>query len=301
MRFKTNNKGEVMKAPSNRSSLTWFVGLAALFACSASACQSRHEAPSAPDQTTIVVRGSSNVFPLVETWAPGFSAAYPTYRIDVLDTGSDEGIEDLLAGRADVAMSARPMNAEEASIARSRNLEIRETEVSRMGIAVIVNASNPVSEMSFGQLAEVFSGAAPTWRAFGGPDEPIVIVRKVSGWSPDLFRDEILGDRGFAADAVVVDSKEDVVVEVENRPWSIGFTGLAEALPELARVSLIRLTNDRSGEDATYALSRPLYFYTVADSPSAQPFLEYVLGTEAQEQIREVGVFPAHRPGDGTP
>jgi ABC-type phosphate transport system substrate-binding protein len=121
------------------------------------------------------------------------------------------------------------------------------------------------------------------------------------GTHPDLFRDEILGDRDFAADAVVVDSKEDVVAEVENRPWSIGFTGLAEALPELARVSLLRLTNDRSDEDATYALSRPLYFYTVADSPSAQPLLEFVLGPEVQEQIQDVGVFPARRPDDEKP
>jgi phosphate transport system substrate-binding protein len=290
-----------MRAPSIPSSVAWSVGLTVLLACSASACQNRQETPSAPEPTTIVVRGSSNVYPLVEAWAPGFSAAYPTYHLDFLDTGSSEGIEDLLAGGADVAMSSRPMTAEEASIARGRDLEIRETEVARMGIAVIVNASNPISEMSFGQLAEVFSGDAPNWRGFGGPDEPIVIVRKVSGWSPDLFRDEILGDRDFAADAVVVDSKEDVVAEVEERPWSIGFTGLAEALPELARVSLIRLTNDRSDEDATYALSRPLYFYTVADSPSAQLLLEYVLGPEVQEQIQDVGVFPARRPDDEQP
>ncbi len=288
-----------MTALSHRSSVVWSIGLTVLLAWTAGACRNRHEAPTPPEVTTIVVRGSSNVFPLVETWAHGFVAAYPAYRLDVADTGSGEGIEDLLAGRTDVAMSSRPMSAEEASIARERNLDIRETEVARMGIAVIVNASNPVSEMSFGQLADVFSGDAPSWRMFGGPDEPIVIVRKVSGWSPDLFREEILGDRDFAAGAVVVDSKEGVVAEVENRPWAIGFTGLAEALPELDRVSLLRLTNDRSDEDATYALSRPLYFYTVADSASAAPLLEYVLGTEAQEQIQEVGVFAARGADEG--
>jgi phosphate transport system substrate-binding protein len=233
------------------------------------------------------------VYPLALKWAPGFSEAFPEYRIDVRDTGSSEGIEDLLAGRADVAMASRPMSAEEASTARARGLDIRETEVARMGIAVIVNASNPVSEMSFRQLAKVFSGDAQNWREVGGSDQPIVVVRKVSGWSPDLFRHEILGGREFVPGAIVVDDKEDVVAEVEIRPWSIGFTGLAQALPAIDRVHLLRLTNDLSDKDATFALSRPLYFYTLADSPIAKPFLKYVLGDEAQQLVLGTGVFPA--------
>ena len=288
-----------MKGMKSHDCAAWSIGLAALLVCSVGAGQGEHEAQSATDQTTIIVHGSSNVYPLVVAWAPGFSATFPAYRLDVLDTGTGEGIEDLLAGRADVAMASRPMTTEEVSIARSRDLEIRETVVARMGIAVIVNTSNPVSEMSFGQLAAVFSGEAPSWREFGGPDEPIVVVRKVSGWSPDLFRQKVLGDREFAADAVIAESKEDVVAEVDARPWSIGFTGLEEALPKIGRVSLLRLTNDLSEDDATFALSRPLYLYTLADSPSARPLVEYALGAEAQRRIVEIGVYPVSET-DGT-
>lgn len=288
-----------MKGITSRDCVAWSVTLAALLVCSVGASQGQHETQSATDQTTIIVRGSSNVHPLVVAWTPGFSATFPTYQLDVLDTGTSEGIEDLLAGRADVAMASRPMTTEEVLIARSRNLEIRETVVARMGIAVIVNTSNPVSEMSFGQLAAIFSGDALSWRAFGGPDEPIVVVRKVSGWSPDQFRREILGDREFATDAVFADSKEDVVAEVDARPWSIGFTGLDEALPKLGRISLLRLTNDLSEDDATFALSRPLYLYTLADSPSAGTLVEYALGAEAQGRIVNIGVYPVSET-DGT-
>lgn len=287
-----------MKARIFHDSVMWSVVLAALLICSTGACDGQHDTRSATDQTTIIVRGSSNVHPLVVAWAPGFSATFPAYQIDVVDTGSSEGIEALLAGHADVAMASRSMSTEEVSIARSRNLEIRETVVARMGITVIVNASNPVSEMSFGQLAAVFSGDVRSWREFGGPDQPIAVVRKVSGWSPDLFRHEILGDREFTTDAVIADSKEDVVAEVDARPWSIGFTGLDEALSKIGRISLLRLTNDLSEDDATFALSRPLYFYTLADSPSARPLLEYALGAEAQARILDIGVYPVAESDD---
>jgi len=271
-----------------------------MLVCSVIVCHGQQGTRATADQTTIKVRGSSNVSPLVEKWAPAFADTSQALPIDVLATGSSEGIGELLHGRADIAMSSRPMSPEESAIAHQRGLEIRETVVARMGIGVVVNAANPVSSLTFGELADVFSGAASGWQELGGSDEPILVVRKESGWSPGLFRRKILGEREFGADAVIVDSKEAVVAEVGVRPWSIGFTGLAEAIPDLDRVHLLRLVNDISDEDATYALSRPLFFYTLADSPTVQPFLEFVVGSEAQGLIIGTGIYPAQEVGAAT-
>ena len=102
-----------------------------------------------------------------------------------------------------------------------------------MGIAVIVNRDNPVSSVTVGKLAEIFSGGIGSWQTVGGPDEPITVVRKTSGWSPDFFRRRITGDRDFVVDSVIVDSKQEVVTEVTSRTWSIGVTGMTEAIPAL--------------------------------------------------------------------
>ena len=108
-----------------------------------------------------------------------------------------------------------------------------------------------------------------------GQTKPITVVRKESGWSPDFFRRRIMGDKDFVAEAVIVDSKEEVVAEVVDRPWSIGVTGMPEAIPALDRLSLLRLVSESSDEDSTYALSRPLFFFTVEGSPSVGHFLEF--------------------------
>jgi phosphate transport system substrate-binding protein len=247
------------------------------------------------ENAAIVVRGSSTLQPVVDKWANAFGQTEGAPAFDIEATGTSEGIDDLLAGRADISMASRPLKPEEESAARDKGLAIRETTVARMGIAVIVNRDNPVSSVAVGKLAEIFSGEVKSWQAVGGSDEPIIVVRKDSGWSPDFFRERIMGDKEFVEDSVMVDSKEGVVAEVSSRTWSIGVTGMPEAIPALDRISLIRLDSDDSDQDSTYALSRPLFLFTIEDTPTIQKFLDYVLTDKSQEMIVDTGFYPAHQ------
>ena len=247
------------------------------------------------ENAAIVVRGSSTLQPVVDEWANAFGQTEGAPAFDIEATGTSEGIDDLLAGRADISMASRPLKPEEESAARDKGLAIRETTVARMGIAVIVNRDNPVSSVAVGKLAEIFSGEIRSWQAVGGSDEPIIVVRKDSGWSPDFFRERIMGDKEFVEDSVMVDSKEGVVAEVSSRTWSIGVTGMPEAIPALDRISLIRLDSDDFDQDSTYALSRPLFLFTIEDTPTIRKFLDYVLTDKSQEMIVDTGFYPAHQ------
>ena len=80
-----------------------------------------------------------------------------------------------------------------------------------------------------------------------------------------------------------------------SRAWSLGVTGMPEAIPALDKVSLVRLTSETSKVDSTYALSRPLFFYSAEDSPALQAFLDFVSTLEAQDLIVETGLYPAHQ------
>lgn len=245
------------------------------------------------EDAPLEIRGSSILRPVVETWADEFGQLPGAPRLNIVATGTSEGIGDLLSGRAEIAMASRPMSRDELATAREKGLVVRELIVARMGIAVIVNRGNPVSTISMVDLAEVFSGDTRNWQALGGSDEQIVVVRKDSGWSPEFFRLRVMKDREFFNDSVMVDSKEGVVAEVSGRPWSIGVTGMPEAISALDKVSLIRLTRQGSEEDATYALSRPLFFFTIGGSVPVQQFLDFVSGEGAQEMIVESGLYPA--------
>lgn len=263
--------------------------------CGIAICLVPAPAWTSDENAPIVIRGSSTLQPVAEKWANAFGQTEKAQTFDIIATGTSEGIDDLLAGRTDISMASRPLSQEELSAARDKGLTIRETTVARMGIAVIVNPKNPVASVEISKLAEIFSGKVLSWKEVGGPDEPIVVVRKDSGWSPDFFRRRIMGDKEFVDDSVMVDSKEGVVAEVSSRPWSIGVTGMPEAIPALDLISLVRLDSDDSGQDSTYALSRPLFFFTIDDKTPIRKSLEYVTGKKAQKMIVDTGFYPVHQ------
>ncbi len=243
----------------------------------------------------IVIRGSSTLLPVAEIWVEDFQQSSNGSEFDIKANGSSEGIRDLLAGRTDIAMASRPITSDEYAGGSHAGLTIRETVVARMGIAVVVHRDNPVSSISVNDLARVFSGTFSNWQEIGGPDEIITVVRKTSGWSPEFFRRRIMGNSEYVSEGVIVDSKEAIVAEVGRQKWSIGITGMPDAIPALDEIRLVRMTSESSAEDATYALSRRLYFYTTGDSPALQSFLAYVLSKRAQDLIVEVGLYPAHQ------
>lgn len=247
------------------------------------------------DDSAIVIRGSKNLLPFVQMWVDTYLESAASESFDLIANGTAQGVSDLLDGRASIAMASRPMTEEERGAARAAGLTIRETVVARMGIAVIVNQTNTVRSLSIHELANIFSGESVDWSELGGPDQPINLVRKVSGWSPEFFSDRIMGSKAFTDDAIIVDSKDDVVAEVGNRPWAIGFTGMPEALPALDRVGLVKIVSDDSGVDATYGLSRPLFFYTTQSTRRVDRFIGFVVGSEAQKLITETGFYPAEQ------
>lgn len=247
------------------------------------------------ENAPIVVRGSSTLQPIAEIWADAYGQIAEASSLDIVATGTSEGIEALLTGEADIAMASRPMSQEERAAAHDRGIVIQESIVARMGIAVIVHLDNPVSSIAWTALAEIFSGDVQSWKSVGGPTEPIIVVRKDSGWSPEFFRMRVMENREFVADSVMVDSKEGVVAEVADRPWSVGVTGMPEAIPALDRIRLIRLVGGDSDEDSTYALSRPLFFFSIENSAPTKQFLEFIAGKKAQNMIIDLGLYPARQ------
>jgi len=280
---------------SKLTSLSHRVALAGLISSVAFAGIANGDGDAGDDPAQIIIRGSSSLQPFVEEWVAAFPGPTGATAFSVAGHGTSEGIADLLSGRAHIAMASRSMGDEERLAAQKSGLTIRETVVARMGIAVVVTKGSPVASLRIDEIAAIFAGDTTNWHALGGPDQPIIVVRKDSGWSPDFFRERIMGGKDFTDGAVIVDSKEEVVAEVGSRPGAIGFTGMPEAIPALDRVGLVRIVSDASNTDATYALSRPLFFYTIEGTPLIEAFLAFSIGPEAQGMIIDTGFYPAEQ------
>ena len=107
---------------------------------------------------TVVITGSTSVFPIVELLSEIYREINPNVNVEVHSTGSGAGITAAIDGTADLGMSSRGL---------------RETELDQVdavpfaydGIAIIINNNNPMTDMTAEQVRQIFEGEVFRWDA----------------------------------------------------------------------------------------------------------------------------------------
>ncbi len=104
------------------------------------------------------------------------NAAESRLGISIIDDGTDEGILALLDRECELAMASRKMGSEEMREAESRGMDIRETRVGGIGMAIAVHPTNPVDELTVDQVRKIFDGTFTAWNQVGGASQAISVV-----------------------------------------------------------------------------------------------------------------------------
>ena len=103
-----------------------------------------------------------------------------TCSITISGATTGIGVQRLMEGNAELAALTRAMTAEEIKKAEGQGLSLGSKLVGHVGLAVVTNSKNSVSELTMEQLAKIFKGEISNWSQVGGPNEPIkVTVRAV--------------------------------------------------------------------------------------------------------------------------
>ncbi|KGF03960.1 substrate-binding domain-containing protein [Anaerococcus lactolyticus] len=100
---------------------------------------------------TLTVAGSTSVTPLMQKMAEKYQELNPDSKIEIQSTGSSAGIEAVIDGAADIAMASRELKDEEKD---KLAVEVIATD----GIAVVVNPSSKVEDLTMDELKQIFKG-----------------------------------------------------------------------------------------------------------------------------------------------
>ncbi|MBV9386208.1 MAG: substrate-binding domain-containing protein [Chroococcidiopsidaceae cyanobacterium CP_BM_ER_R8_30] len=92
---------------------------------------------------------------------------------DTSSPGSTSGIRMLLDGKLDFAQSSRPLTTAEYALAKQRGFALEQIQVAIDGLAVVVNPSLKVSDLTIDQLQQIYLGQITNWHQVGGPNLPI--------------------------------------------------------------------------------------------------------------------------------
>ncbi len=252
-------------------------------------------------------KGSDTLVNLALAWAEAYAKVKPNVRISVTGGGSGTGIAALLNGTVDIANASRSLSEEEKAAAKAEGFEANQITVAMDAIAVIVNPSNPVSDLTIQQLSDIYTGRITNWKQVGGEDRPIVLLSRESNSGTYVYFLENVVRQGradstdlFSPNALLMPSSEGISNEIRQNPNAIGYDGLGYVTPD---VKVIRVAAKPGGEyvmptadtvvQGKYPIARGLYMVTRGQPTGAvADYLQWIKGPEGQAIVRQLGFVP---------
>jgi phosphate transport system substrate-binding protein len=246
---------------------------------------------------TLVIKGSDTLgAKLVPQLAEEFKAQHPGTTFNIAAEGSTTGIAAIIDGTAQIGMSSRPVKPEEEATAKSKGVTLKPTTVAYDGIAVIVNAANPIKGLTKKQVEQIFTGDVRDWSAVGGSGGKIsVYTRNTSSGTYSEFKELAMKKRDYALDSQKMAGNEQIASEVSKNPNGVGYVGLAYTKASGIKVAPIdgATPSRESVLGKAYPYARPTFYYTNGE-PTGLPkeFIDFTISDAGQKIVEQVGFVP---------
>jgi phosphate transport system substrate-binding protein len=280
-----------------------FLSLTLLSACSSN----RAETNSQKASYYIDNKGSDTIVNLALAWAEKYQSEHPDVSVAVTGGGSGTGIAALINKTTNIANASRKIKAEEVAEAKKNGVDPMEHTIARDAIAVIVNPSNPVGQLTMQQISDIYSGKISNWSEVGGEDRPIVrLSREVNSGTHVYFLETVIrmGKKDnkifFSPDTLLLPSSEGIVSEVRQNPNAIGYDGLGYVPSDLKTIAIAPeqgqpyiLPSVATVNEKTYPIARDLYMYTDGEPTGPlKDYLDWIVSPEAQQIVADQGFVP---------
>lgn len=263
---------------------------------------------------TIVLNGSSTVYPISQAVAEDFqfNESKGATRVTVAISGTGGGFKAFCAGRSDISNASRPIKAEEAETCKKAGIEYIELPVAYDALTVVVNPqNNRVNSMTVDELKKIWEPAAQgkimDWGQVrpGLPGGPLKLFGPgADSGTFDYFTEAINGKSKESRTDYTGSEDDNVLVQgVAGDENALGYFGYAYYKTNQSRLKAVAidggkgpvLPSEQTVNDGTYQpLSRPIFIYVKAQSaqrPEVQQFVEYFMRS-APKVASEVQYIP---------
>ena len=222
-----------------------------------------------------------------------FEKLNPRVRPRFAATEGTEPLAALTDGSADIAVLGRTLKPQEK--------DWTGTVVGWEGIAVMVNASNRVTDVTTKQITDLFAGKAKTWDELGGLESKISVIHREEGKGVRPYLEQQLNLVGKLVNGKgVVEPDKEAIRIVSGNLNAVSYVNLSTGLGNVSVGVPIRLlaidkvdpelANVSSG---AYPLRRPLVLVTkTPPSPVAKAFIDFMLDKEGQKTVLEEDFVP---------
>lgn len=249
------------------------------------------------------ITGSDSEVNVVQALVEAFADVNKETDFSVTGGGSGVGIAAIINGTADIANSSRPMSDDEIAQAKANNVDPVPIVFAFDGVAAVVNAENPVTELTLEQLGKIYAGTITNWSEVGGENLPITLFgRQPTSGTFVFFRDLVVkGD--YSPNMNQMPGTSAIVEGVTQDKGGIGYAaiGYVKGTEGIAAVNIatsagaeyISPLDDEKVFSGQYALTRPLFQYVNGKPTGAlKEFFEFELSPAGQEIVVAQGFLP---------
>jgi len=244
---------------------------------------------------TVKGSGSTTLLPVVQEAAAQFTQKYPATRVDIQGGGSSVGLTQLEQGVVDIGNSSRDLNPGEGGG------KLLDHKVAFDVIALVVNPSMPIKDLTDAQVRAIFLGTVTNWKALGGPDKEIVVViRDQASGTREMFDKKALGQTSTGPPiqciASAIESGSNGVVReiVSSTPNAIGYLSIGYVNKRLKTISFNGVPPTKeAAASGRYKMARYLHIFTEGKpKPVVQAFIDFVLSDKFQKEIVSTEYIP---------
>ena len=239
---------------------------------------------------SISLSGSTSMEKVCEALAETFMEENQDVTVTVEYTGSSAGIESVTNNMCDIGNASRNLKDSE------KEKGVVENVIAIDGIAVVVNPSSEVSNVTKDELIKIYTGEIKNWKELGGKDENIVVLGREAGSGTRSAFEELLGIEDMCVYAGEIDSTGGVKAKVASTEGTIGYVSLDVVDETIKALSLDGVEATEANIKAgSYLLSRPFVMATKgeisAQDELVKAWFDYINSEKGQEVIKSVGLI----------
>ncbi len=244
------------------------------------------------------IASSNSMLSMNDSLKQQFAAKYSGGSVDVTQMSAKKALDEVLAGKSDLAAIGRALTPEE----KSQGLVA--TLVGRDKIAVVVNPENAFKkDLTIPKFAQIFRGEVTDWSQLGGGKGKITFIDRTNSDT----RQALAGYPAFK-NAPLASGKEAVKLEdtsMKSLIASLKGAAVSFVPANQAKTQSSFRTLTMHGvlpTDSRYPFSQPLYYVyknmgNGGMNNSAKAFLGFLSTEDGQNAARQSGIAQVQKPG----
>ena len=238
-----------------------------------------------PLSGTYTASGGGGALPAVQALTARFKELHPKTDWIVSESGSNSAIKLVLSSTIDVGFVSRALTDAEKQ-------KVTGIAIGFSGTAVVVNSSNPVTNLTRAQLRAIYAGEVVSWLEVGGTEPTIrAYIREPNAATRQTFEGFIFGAAvpTYGKNVIQQTEVEAMLTAVGSFRGAIGIASTGSRTASDKRVKMLSIDGIMATQETIasgdYKIVRPLaviYSNTGELKPAIRAFFEFVMSAEGQ-------------------